>query len=126
MNVNTGEIIYAGSGRGQGSGKQAESKAIEKATSGLIRELADAAINKAANPEQHVTILITNGALGSMGQAYQRISSLPGVSHVFTRSTSHGVIQVDVDYVGTAHDLAIEMEQAGITIKEMNSEYIKI
>ena len=73
-----------------------------------------------------MTILITNGALGSMGQAYQRISSLPGVSHVFTRSTSYDVIQVDVDYVGTAYDLAMEMEQAGITIKEMNSEYIKI
>ena len=126
MNMNTGEIIYAGSGSGQGSGKQAESKAVQKATSGLIRELADAAINKAANPEQHVTILITNGALGSMGQAYQRISSLPGVSHVFTRSTSYDVIQVDVDYVGTAYDLAMEMEQAGIAIKEMNSEYIKI
>ncbi|MBQ1509401.1 MAG: hypothetical protein IIZ54_00690, partial [Selenomonadaceae bacterium] len=62
----------------------------------------------------------------SMSQAYQRISSLPGVSHVFTRSTSYDVIQVDVDYVGTAYDLAMEMEQAGITIKEMNSEYIKI
>lgn len=126
MNMNTGEIIYAGSGSGQGSGKQAESKAVQKATSGLIRELADAAINKAANPEQHVTILITDGALGSMSQAYQRISSLPGVSHVFTRSTSYDVIQVDVDYVGTAYDLAMEMEQAGIAIKEMNSEYIKI
>lgn len=126
MNMNTGEIIYAGSGSGQGSGKQAESKALQKATSGLIRQLADAAINKAANPEQHVTILITNGALGSMSQAYQRISSLPGVSHVFTRSTSYDVIQVDVDYVGTAYDLAMEMEQAGIAIKEMNSEYIKI
>lgn len=126
MNMNTGEIIYAGSGSGQGSGKQAESKALQKATSGLIRQLADAAINKAANPEQHVTILITDGALGSMSQAYQRISSLPGVSHVFTRSTSYDVIQVDVDYVGTAYDLAMEMEQAGIAIKEMNSEYIKI
>ena len=126
MNMNTGEILYAGSGSGHGSGKQAESKAIQKATSSLIRELADAAINKAANPEQHVTILITNGALGSMSQAYQRISSLPGVSHVFTRSTSYDVIQVDVDYVGTAHDLAMEMERAGIAIKEMNSEYIKI
>jgi len=28
--------------------------------------------------------------------------------------------------VGTAYDLAMEMEQAGIAIKEMNSEYIKI
>ncbi len=126
MNVNTGEILYAGSGSGHGSGNQSESKAIRKATSELMKGLADAAIKKAANPEQHVTILITNNALGSMSQAYQRISALPGVSHVFTRSSGYGNIQVDVDYVGTAYDLAAEMERAGIPIKEMNSEYIKI
>lgn len=126
MNVNTGEIVYAGSGSGKASGRQSEGKAIQKATAGLMKELAHAVINKAANPEQHVTILITNNALGTMSQAYQRISQLPGVSHVFTRSTSYGTIQVDVDYMGTAYDLATEMEQAGITIKEMNSEYIKI
>ena len=126
MNVNTGEIVYAGSGSGKASGRQSEGKAIQKATAGLMKELAHAVINKAANPEQHVTILITNNALGTMSQAYQRISQLPGVSHVFTRSTSYGAIQVDVDYMGTAYDLATEMEQAGITIKEMNSEYIKI
>lgn len=126
MNVNTGEIIYAGSGSGKASGRQAMGKAIQKATEGLMKELAHAAINKAANPEQHVTILITDNALGTMSQAYQRISQLPGVSHVFTRSTSHGVIHVDVDYLGTAYDLASEMERAGIPIKEMNSEYIKI
>lgn len=126
MNVNTGEIIYAGSGNGKASGSQAESKAIKKATTGLAVELAQAALKKAANPEQHVTIIITGNALGSMSQTYQRISALPGVSHVFTRSTSYGNIQVDVDYMGTAYDLATEMERAGIAIKEMNSEYIKI
>ncbi len=126
MNVNTGEIVYAGSGSGQGSGRMAESTALQQATSNLINELANAAINKAANPEQHVTIIITDNALGSMSQAYQRISSLPGVSHVFTRGTSYGNIQVDVDYVGTAYDLAAEIERSGISIKEMTSEYIKI
>ena len=126
MNVNNGEIVYAGSGSGQGSGRMAESTAIQQATSNLMNELAHAAINKAANPEQHVTIIITDNALGSMSQAYQRISSLPGVSHVFTRSTSYGNIQVDVDYVGTSYDLAMEMERSGISIKEMTSEYIKI
>lgn len=126
MNMNTGEILYAGTGSGKGSGRNGEGTALRKATEGLMRELADAAIKKAANPEQHVTILITDNALGSMSQAYMRISSLPGVSHVFTRSTSYDNIQVDVDYLGTAYDLAMEMERAGIAIKEMNSEYIKI
>ena len=126
MNMNTGEIVYAGSGSGKGNGRDAEGIAMRRATENLMRELADAAIRKAANPEQHVTVIITDNALGSMSQAYMRIASLPGVSHVFTRSTSHDNIQVDVDYLGTAYDLAVEMERAGIAIKEMNSEYIKI
>jgi len=126
MNVNTGEIIYAGSGSGRASGSNAETKALNKAGGNMLHELAQAALQKAANPEQHITVLVTGGALGTMSQTYQRLSELPGVNHVFTRSSSFGNIQVDVDFIGTAYDLAAVMEQSGIVIKEMNSEYIKI
>ena len=126
LNMNTGEIIYAGSESGKGGGSNAAGKALSKATNNILKALSQAAIQKAANPEQHITVLITGGALGMMSQAYQRLSELPGVSHVFTRSSSNGNIQVDVDYIGTAYDLAAVMESSGIVIKEMNSEYIKI
>ena len=126
LNVNTGEILYAGSFAGKGSGANARDVAVAKASKDIVRALSQAALQKAANPEQHVTIIITDGVLGSMSEAYQRISAIPGVNHVFTRSASYGTIQVDVDYNGTAYDLASELERMGVGIKEMNSEYIKI
>ena len=126
MNVNTGEITYAGVASGEGRGKNANNRAMKKAVSEIISNLRSAALQKAANPEQHITVIVTNNRLGTMSEAYQRISSLGGVSHVFTRSSSYGNIIVDVDYYGTAYDLAAEMEQSGIAISEMTSEYIKI
>lgn len=126
LNMNTGEILYAGSFSGKGSGTNAGNEAIAKASRDIVSAISQAALQKAANPEQHVTLIITNGALGSMSETYQRISAIPGVNHVFTRSASYGTIQVDVDYDGTAYDLASELERRGAVIKEMNSEYIKI
>lgn len=126
MNVNTGEILFAGTFAGDGRGRNAAEKAMSKATQTIVSDLSQAAIEKAANPEQHITVIITHGALGTMSEATRRISNLPGVSHVFTRSTSYGNIEIDVDYYGTAYDLASEMEANGIAIKEMSSEYIKI
>jgi len=127
LNMNTGEIIYAGSfSEKSGSGSNAASKALAKISPQVVSAVSKAALEKAANPEQHVTVLITNGRLGTMSQAYQWLSNLPGVHRVFTRSTSQGTIQVDVDYDGTAYDLASEIERNGISILEMNSEYVKI
>ncbi len=128
LNVNTGEIVYAGSfsAKSSKSGAGAADNAMLKLSQDIVKAISNAAIQKAANPEQHVTLIITNGVLGSMSETYQRISSVPGVNHVFTRSASYGTIQVDVDYDGTAYDLASELERNGIVIKEMNSEYIKI
>ena len=128
LNMNTGEIVYAGSftEKSSSSGSKAEHDAMNKLSRDIVNAVSTAALQKAANPEQHVTVIITNGVLGSMSEAYQRISSIPGVNHVFTRSVSYGAIQVDVDYNGTAYDLAAELERTGVAIKEMNSEYIKI
>lgn len=128
LNANTGEILYAGSADGQSFnlGAKAMQDALKKATKPIVRELAKSAIQKAANPEQHVTILVTGNRLGSMSDAYARISSIPGVSGVYTRTKQAGVMQIDVDYTGTAYDLAQALERDGIAIKEMTSEYIRI
>lgn len=128
VNVNTGEIVYANSfeGDAQGMSGKAEAKALSEASKGIAQELAREAFKKAANPEQHVTILVTNGKLGSMSEAYGTISSIPGVSGVYTRVVQGSNMQIDVDYHGTAHDLAQALERNGIEISEMNSEYIKI
>ncbi|MBR1760940.1 MAG: hypothetical protein IJ741_07150 [Schwartzia sp.] len=128
LNANTGEIVYAGSADGQSFnlGAKAMQEALKKATTPIVKELSKSALQKAANPEQHVTILVTNNRLGSMSDAYARISSIPGVSGVYTRTKQAGVMQIDVDYNGTAYDLAQALERDGITIKEMTSEYIRI
>ncbi|MBQ9365830.1 MAG: hypothetical protein IJT82_08640 [Schwartzia sp.] len=128
VNVNTGEIIYANSFSGDASGLsgKAESRALKEASKNIARELSREAFKKAANPEQHVTIIVTNGRLGSMSEAYARISRIPGVSGVYTRAMQGDNMQIDVDYHGTAHDLAQALERDGIMISEMNSEYIKI
>ncbi len=126
MNVNTGEIVYAGSFSGKASGSNAANDAVVNASNDIVRAISQAALHKAANPEQHITLIITNGVFSSVGEAYQYISAMPGVNRVFTRSASYGTIQVDIDYDGTAYDLAFEIERRGGVIKEMNSEYIKI
>ena len=128
LNVNTGEIVYAGSADGQAFNlsSKAEKEALGKATKSIVKELSRSALQKAANPEQHVTLIVTGGVLGTMGEAYERISRIPGVSGVYTRSMQGGNMQIDVDYHGTAHDLAQALERDGITIREMNSEYIRI
>ncbi len=128
LNANTGEILYAGSADGQSFnlGPKALQEALRKATSPIVKELSKSAIQKAANPEQHVTLLVTGGVLGTMSEAYARISAIPGVSGVYTRVKQAGVMQIDVDYHGTAHDLAQALERDGVTIREMTSEYIRI
>ncbi|MBQ1470655.1 MAG: hypothetical protein IIZ29_07370, partial [Schwartzia sp.] len=97
-----------------------------KASKNIVKELSRSALKKAANPEQHITLIVTNGALGTMSEAYNRISSISGVNGVYVRSTQSGNIQMDVDYYGTAYDLAQALERSGIGISEMNSEYIRI
>lgn len=128
LNTNTGEVVYADSFEGQAFdfGAKAEQEAMKKASKNIVKELSRSALKKAANPEQHITLIITNGALGTMSEAYNLISSISGVNGVYVRSTQSGNIQMDVDYYGTAYDLAQALERSGIGISEMNSEYIRI
>lgn len=128
LNVNTGEIVYAGSfaGSSPGHGQRAEQMAMKKATRRLVREISRSALKKAANPSQHVTVIVTRGLFQTMGEAYERLRSLPGVSNVYVRRAVGGGLQADVDYDGTAYDLARAMECEGMAILEMSSEFIRI
>ncbi len=128
LNANTGEILYAGAadGKSYNLGPKGMQEALKRATKPIVKEISKAALQKAATPEQHVTILVAGNRLGSMSDAYAFISSIPGVSGVYTRTKQGGVMQIDVDYNGTAYDLAQALEREGITIREMTSEYIRI
>ncbi len=128
MNVNTGELIYSGNfaGKSERRGPNALQEAVTAAAAGIPEAVASAALNQAANPEQHLTLIITGAKLGSISAATQYLEGLAGVNHVFVRSTSFGNMTVDVDFLGTAHDFAILLEGNGQTILELSSEYVKI
>ncbi len=128
VNANTGEIAYAGSfdAHSSRSGNDAQRAALRKAAKDLVRALSQGALKKAANPEQHVTILVTNGVLGTMSEAYGWLSRIDGVNNIYVRSVQGGNMQIDVNYNGTAYDMAQALEREGITIRELNSEYIRI
>ncbi len=128
VNTNTGEIAYAGSfdAHSSRSGSDAQRAALRKAAKDLVKALSKGALKKAANPEQHVTILVTNNVLGTMSEAFGWLSQLDGVNNVYVRGVQGDNMQVDVNYNGTAYDLAQALEREGITIREMNSEYIRI
>lgn len=128
LNVNSGEIAYAGTfrGRSQRTGSRAVTAAVQKASRAMARALADGALQKAADPGQHVMLLVTAGALGRIGDACNFLSRLPGVRQVYPRQ-QQGESQVfDVDYDGTAFDLARALEDAGIAVREMSAEYLRI
>lgn len=128
LNVNSGEIAYAGTfrGRSQRTGSRAVTAAVQKASRAMARALADGALQKAADPGQHVMLLVTAGALGRVGDACNFLSRLPGVRQVYPRQ-QQGESQVfDVDYDGTAFDLARALEDAGIAVREMSAEYLRI
>ena len=128
VNVNSGEIAYAGTfrGRSQRTGSRAVTVAVQKASRAMVRALADGALQKAADPGQHVMLQVTAGVLGNLGEAYDFLSRLPGVRQVYPRQQQGESQAFDVDYDGTAFDLARALEDAGIAVREMSAEYLRI
>lgn len=128
LNANTGEVIYAGnfSGKSERRGPNAEQEAIQNACRNIARPVGEAALNKAANPRQHITLLVTGGKLGNISELTSYLEGLPGVHNVFVRGSAWNNITVDVDFNGTAHDLAAVLEGQGMPVSEMGSEYVKI
>lgn len=126
--ANTGEVIYAGmfTGQSERRGPNALQEAIASAARGIPEAVGKAALNKAANPEQHLQLIITGSKLGSISEATGYLQDLPGVHNVFVRSTGFGNMTVDIDFSGTAHDFAAVLEGSGLHVLEMGAEYVKI
>ncbi len=128
VNANTGEVIYAGNFRGKSERRSnnAENEAINAASAGIAKAIGEAALNKAANPSQHITLVITQNKWGNIADITNYLENIPGVNHAYVRATSFGNTTVDLEFNGTAHDLAAALEADGQKIVEMGSEYVKI
>lgn len=129
VNTNTGEVVYAGnfssrSPRYNTSGGTDE--ALAAASQGIAKAVGTAALNKAANPSQHLTLVVTQGKWGSIAEITNYLEGLPGVCNVYVRGSSFGNTTVDVNFNGTAHDFAAILEGEGQKVVEMGSEYVKI
>lgn len=128
---NLGEVIYSNSfdGRSRMFTNNSEAGALDSATKRAAAGIATAAINLAANLEQHVTIsatALTIDKYGGLEGLKGRIQNINGVSNVFIRSLSGGAAEFDIDYDGTAAELATQLKHAGFKILELASQYVKI
>lgn len=126
INTSTGEITWAGTADTASSHwyAGAEGEAIAAAAQKLARPLARAALKKAATPEQHVRLTAPVSLLGGTADARERLAALPGVSHVYVRGITAGRLTADLDYDGTAADLAAALERAGYTVRSFSSEAV--
>ena len=55
-----------------------------------------------------------------------RLAALPGVAHVYVRGITAGRLTADLDFDGTAADLAAALERAGYTVRSLSSEAIAL
>ena len=129
VNTNTGEVVYAGNFTGKSPHYRTSGgadEALAAAAQGIAKAVGEAALNKAANPGQHIKLIVTQGKWGNITDITNYLEGVPGVNNVYVRGTSFGNTVVDVDFNGTAHDLAAALEGDGQKILEMGSEYVKI
>lgn len=126
-NVNDGEIAFAGNAMGtalHADEELAERTAVNKAAESVAVRLSNAMVRKAANPEQHIQVFVTNKE--QVSRVREQIMKLPNVTGAFPRSFMYGMAILDVNFCGTSADFAAELENQGIPILEMTSEYVKI
>ena len=132
IGVNTGEILYSGTftGNARMFSQSGLEGALRSASKQAAYAISNAALNRAAQVEQHVTIIVTketmnrfNNDLRSLGN---RIVSLRGVRKVFKRGIINDVARFDLNFDGTVSELAAELNDKGFTVIEMASEYIKV
>ena len=128
INTSTGEITWAGTADTASSHwyAGAEGEALAAAARKLARPLARAALEKAATPEQHVRLTAPVSLLGDAAAARERLAALPGVAHVYLRGITAGRLTADLDYDGTAADLAAALTRAGYTVRSLSSEAIAL
>lgn len=132
ISVNTGEVIYGGSftGNARMFSNSGLEGAIQNASKRAAYAIANAALKQAAKVEQHFTIIVTKPTMRTFGDDLDSISSqiksLQGVRNVFRRSLNSGVVQLDLNFDGTASELVDELEGNGFEVIEMTADYIKI
>ena len=132
IGVNTGEIIYAGSftGNSRMFTNNTIDGAIQNASKRAAQAISNAALNKAAQVEQHITVIVTKNTInnfgGSIKKINEQIKNIRGVNKIFTRSINNGNAQLDINFDGTASEFALELNSQGFNVIEINSEYIKI
>lgn len=128
IELNTGEIIFAGTTIG-GGGFLSGGDALKVAGLRAGNEISSAALKSAAQVERHITLLITKDTFEQLGGTLtgvrERIKSILGVNDAFARKLSTS-LELDVDFDGTAADLAQELEFFAIKILELGANYVKI
>ena len=126
--LNTGEIIFAGSSSGGGEFLSAND-ALKFASRRAAGEISSAAFKSAAQIERHVTLLVTKNTFeqlgGTLTAVRERIKNISGVNDAFARKLSAS-LELDVDFDGTAADLAKLLEFFGLKILELSASYVKI
>ena len=126
VNASTGEIPWAGTATGASSHWHAgaEQEALEKAAKTLAPRLARGAFRKAANVGQHVRLVIPAHYFTGVSDARATLEGLPGVQHAFLRGLVSGVYTLDLDYDGTASDLASVLEGTGYPVAQLSAEQV--
>ena len=131
ISVNTGKIIYAGNSAGNAGmfTANAQNEAIKIAARRAGFEISNAALNSAAKVEQHIILLITQPTFqrigGTLSSVVNYAENIDGVNDAFVRHMSN-ILELDIDYDGTAEDFALELERNGFKILELTSDFIKI
>ena len=128
IELNTGEIIFAGTSTGGGEFFSA-GDALKLASRRAGNELSTVAFKSAAKLERHVTLLVTKNTFATLGGTLtavrERIKNISGVNDAFVRRMNTS-LELDVDFDGTAADFAQELERCGIKILELGSSFVKI
>ena len=128
IELNTGEIIYAGSATGGGS-FISDSDTLKLAGRRAGNEISFAALKSVAKVERHLTLLITKNTFEQMGGTLtavsERIKNVSGVNDIFARKLNTS-LELDIDFDGTAADFARELEFVGIKLLEVAAGFVKI
>ena len=129
--VNTGKIIYAGNSIGAMGmfSIKSDFASLQLAARKAAYEISRAALNSAAKVEQHITLIVTDSTFrkigGTLTSANNFIKNLDGVNDAFVRNMQ-GAIEIDINFDGTANDLATLLEFRGFKILEVASDFVKI
>ena len=128
IELNTGEIIFAGSTTGGGIFIDSND-ALKLAGRRAGNEISFAALKSVANVERHLTLLITKNTFeklgGTLTAVSERIKNISGVNDAFARKLNTS-LELDVDFDGTASDFAKVLEFLGIKLLEVSANFIII